>query len=297
MRVRRENNQDGTGEKIISCRHNVKIREVQARSVLTKSKLPESDYCINPYIGCAHGCAYCYARFLGRWRGHTEKWGSYVDVRVNAPEVLARELKRRRDKGIILLGSMTDAYQPLERKYRLSRRILSLLVGHDFTVSILTKSDLVLRDIDILLSLQNCEVGLTVTFHNDTIRTRLEPFSSPIPRRLQALRILHEAGIRTYAFVGPIFPELTDFERILEQVAEHVDYVMGETLNLQCGNWKDLEPILQRLCPDLKPKYRIIMRSSDYWDEVHHQFAKACSRLGIRLVGFYRHERKQRSKT
>jgi DNA repair photolyase len=244
---------------------------------------------VNPYLGCAHACAYCYARFLGRWRGHKEVWGEYVDVRINAADILAKEVQRRRVRGVVLLGSMTDAYQPLEKRYGLTRRMLALLVNNHFPVSILTKSDLVLRDLDILSSAPNCDVGMTISFLDDAVRKKIEPRSIPIERRFRALSILHNAGIRTYAFIGPIFPGLTDFEGILEIVAGDVDFVMAETLNLRCGNWKYLEPILDVLSPELKPKLRRLVASKDYCDRLQREFGKACNRLNIDLAGFYTH--------
>ena len=121
------------------------VKEINAKSVLTKSNLPESDYCINPYVGCLHGCKYCYARFMRRFTGHKEKWGEFLDVKINAPQVLEKELSRKkRKKGRVLLGRVTDAYQPVERKYKITRELLKILLRHQFPVSILTKSDLVL---------------------------------------------------------------------------------------------------------------------------------------------------------
>lgn len=94
----------------------MKIKTIKCKSVLTESKLPEVGYCINPYIGCFHACVYCYARFMKRFTGHNEKWGEFIDVKINAPEVLEKELLRNPKRGITLLGSVTDAYQPVEKK-------------------------------------------------------------------------------------------------------------------------------------------------------------------------------------
>ena len=271
----------------------MKINEVQDRSVLTKSNLPASDYCINPYLGCAHGCVYCYAKFLGRWRGHKEKWGEYVDIRVNAPEILAREFQRRkpRPKGTVLIGSMTDAYQPLEKKYRLTRKILSVLFKNDFPVSILTKSDLVLRDLDIISRADSCEVGVTIITLNEKFRKKTEPETSSIKKRLETLQTLKKAGITTYAFIGPIFPYLTDYAGILKEVAGHVDFVIGETLNIKGGSWQEVEPVLSDFGIENTSDYRRTVNDSTFWDSVSEEFEEICQRFGIRLAAFLSHGR------
>src|SRR3972149_9738911 len=104
------------------------IREIKAKSILTKSGIPDVDYCVNPYIGCSHGCRYCYATFMKRYSGHTQEWGSFVDVKINAPEILRKQLKRAK-RGRILISSVTDAYQPIESKYKLTRQGLEIFLN------------------------------------------------------------------------------------------------------------------------------------------------------------------------
>ena len=147
---------------------NLTIREIRAKSILTKSGIPGIDYCINPYVGCAHGCRYCYATFMKRYTGHTEAWGSFVDVKINAPEILQRQLKRAK-RGRILISSVTDAYQPIESKYKLTRQCLEILLQSQLPVDILTKSPLVLRDMDLIKKFKDIEVGITITTHEEKI--------------------------------------------------------------------------------------------------------------------------------
>jgi DNA repair photolyase len=94
------------------------IKEIKVKSILTKTGIPGIDYCINPYVGCSHGCIYCYATFMKRYTGHTEEWGSFVDVKSNAPEVLQRQLKKMTQAGNIIISSVIDPYQPVEAKHR-----------------------------------------------------------------------------------------------------------------------------------------------------------------------------------
>jgi len=105
------------------------IKEIESKSVLTKSNLPETDYCINPYVGCLHNCVYCYARFMKRFTNHAESWGDFLDIKTNAVKVLENELQKAK-KGLVLLSSVTDPYQPIEKKIELTREILKKLLKY-----------------------------------------------------------------------------------------------------------------------------------------------------------------------
>jgi len=212
------------------------IKEIQCKSVLTKSNLPEVDYCINPYVGCLHGCSYCYASFMKRFTGHAEEWGVFLDVKINALAVLEKELNSKKKKGTILLGSVTDAYQPIERKYCITRSILTILAKHEFPVSILTKSALVRRDVDVMRKIKSCEVGMTITSLNELVSKIFEPATSTPQERLDTLSFFRDNGIKTYAFIGPILPGITKINEIVQAVKDRVDFVMFETLNLTKAN-------------------------------------------------------------
>lgn len=266
----------------------MEIKTIQCKSVLTKSKLPESEYCINPYIGCSHGCVYCYARFMKRFTGHTEKWGTFVDVKINAPKILKRELLRKPKRGVVLLGSVTDAYQPIEKKYEVTRTIIKTLLEHDFPISVLTKSDLIVRDTDLLKQFSNCEVGLTITTLNNRVAKDFEPRSSFPQQRLKALEKLHNAGIKTYAFIGPILPDLTELQTIFIALKDKVDFVMAEGLNMKCGNRQDIEKVLEEKYPRLLPIYQSGF-DRKYWDKVNEELKKLSKEFKIPLKGFYRH--------
>lgn len=267
---------------------NMKIKIIQCKSVLTKSKLPESEYCINPYIGCSHGCVYCYARFMRRFTGHSEKWGTFADVKINAPEILKKELSRKPKKGIALLGSVTDAYQPIEKKYEITRAIVKILLEHDFPISILTKSDLVVRDMDLLKQFSNCEVGLTITAIDKRIAKDFEPCSSSPQQRLKALEKLHSAGIKTYAFIGPILPNFTDLQSIFIALKGKIDFVMAESLNMKCGNRQDIEKVLEEKYPCLLPIYQSGF-DRKYWNKINKELKKLSAEFEIPLKGFYQH--------
>lgn len=179
------------------------VRETEAKSILSKSAI--QDWALNAYVGCAHDCRYCYARFMKRFSGHAEAWGSFVDVKVNAPELLAREVLRKR-RGRVWISGVCDAYQPLERTHRVTRRCLEILVERGWPVTVQTKSPLVLRDLDLLRRAPEAEVGLTVTTAHERIRRIFEPGAPPVARRIEALAALHAAGVRTFVMVAPLLP-------------------------------------------------------------------------------------------
>ncbi len=207
------------------------VRAVRVKSVLSPSKIRGIDYSLNPYVGCAFGCRYCYADFMGRFAGHAgETWGRFVDVKENAPELLRRELVRKKP-GVIGLSLVTDPYQPLEGEHGLTRRCLeAILERGDFEVSVLTRSPLVVRDTHLFLALgDRAQVGLSVTTDDEDVRRLFEPGAPPVDRRLEALRTLRAAGVHTYAFVGPALP--MNPHRLASRLAGIVEFVYLDRLN------------------------------------------------------------------
>ncbi len=197
------------------------IREISCKSALVRTGIPGYDYAMNPYRGCAHACLYCYASFICRFSDHPERWGEFVDVKVDFPDVLGRQLSRSRKppRGKVLLGTVTDAYQPAEASYRITRSSLEILAGYPFLeIHILTKSDLVVRDLPVLRCLQGAEVGFTITTLDRHISGILEPGATLPDRRLTAARKLIEAGIPVWVFIAPLLPGLTDTEESLSSL-------------------------------------------------------------------------------
>jgi len=238
------------------------VREIECKSILTKSGIEGVDYALNPYVGCGHGCVYCYASFMKRFTGHKEEWGTFVDVKVNAAEVLARQMRRAKPANIAI-GTVTDPYQPLERQYKITRACLEVLTACGCPISILTKSDLVLRDPDILRCLKDVEVGFTITTLDEGIRRVFEPRSSPVPARLEALAELSEAGIKTWAFCGPLLPFLSDGEEQMDALFRElaragVSYVIVDSMKLSGAIWGKVRRVLESHYPDLVEGYRHI---------------------------------------
>jgi len=165
---------------------------------------------------------------MKKFTGHTEAWGDFVDIKINAPQILQRQLKRAQ-KGSVMISSVTDAYQPLEGKYKLTRQCLEVLLPYQFPVFILTKSPLVLRDMDLIKQFEVIEVGITITTDNDKTREIFEPKAPTIEARIHALKTLHENNIKTYAFIGPALP--MDPEALCKRILPYVNYVYIDRMN------------------------------------------------------------------
>ncbi|MCD6254043.1 MAG: radical SAM protein [Thermotogae bacterium] len=210
-----------------------KLYEVRAKSILTPSRIPGITYSLNPYVGCAFACRYCYASFMIRFKNYKETWGNFVEIKLNAPQLLEKELGKKRP-GTIEMSLVCDPYQPIEERYGLTRACLEVLlrfstVSRYFPLSILTKSPLVLRDIDLLKRLPNVEIGFSIGTHDEAIRRLFEPKAPSLQARLQALKKLKEAGIRTYALVAPVLP--MDPERLASMLKDVADRVYVDCLN------------------------------------------------------------------
>jgi DNA repair photolyase len=205
----------------------LKVKEIRAKSVLNRSKI--FDYCLNPYTGCQIGCRYCYARlFMRRYSGHREAWGEFVDAKINAPGLLKKQLDKAK-RGRVWVSSVCDPYQPLEAKYGLTRRCLKELVRKQFPITIQTKSELVLGDLDLFKTFEEIEVGMTITTDDERVASLFEPGATPVKGRLRALESIHSSGIRTFAFVGPLLPGTP--ERLVRELEGKVDNVLIDRMN------------------------------------------------------------------
>ena len=218
----------------------IRVTEIECKTALSPSRLPGYDYALNPYKGCAHGCKYCYAPNI--LRIPRREWGEFVEIRRNIPKILANELKNK-NRGVIGISTTTDPYQPLEKNYKLTRYCLEQMVRHDFPVSILTKSSLIMRDIDLLLRLSEVEVGFTITTYNDSERKLLEPGAPSIESRITALEKCSKKGIPTYAFIGPLYPTMDEdgMSKLVGKIKDSgTSKIMADRLNLKPGVWSSV---------------------------------------------------------
>lgn len=258
-----------------------RIKEIRVKTALSPSQLPGLEYALNPYRGCAHACVYCYAPSVIRW--DKGKWGELVEVKVNLPRVLSKELRAKK-KGVVGLGTVTDPYQPAEKKYEITRRCLELLQMHDFPVCIQTKSSLVLRDTELLRSFSNIEVGITLTALDNRVRERMEPGASSVEERLRALEELGKSGINTWVFLGPVMPYVTEVEALVEAIAAvKPKYVLVDRLRLKEGVWERVREFVQGFKSEVLVKYeRIFQGEDDYYRKVFESVLRRCEERGLR---------------
>ena len=239
------------------------VQETQPKTILSISKV--YPYVINPYTGCQHGCSYCYARFMKRFTGHREPWGQFVDVKVNAPNLLRQEITKKKP-GRVWVSGVCDPYQLLEAKYKLTRQCLEILVQNNWPVTVQTRSPLVLRDIDILKEGRFIEVGLSVTTADDGIRILFEPHAPKIMDRIRALDELHRAGIRTYVMIAPMLPGA---EGLAEIVAGKVDFVIIDRMNYNYADW-------------VYRKYGMVDKMRDeFFERTRYELSSAFAKYGI----------------
>jgi len=244
------------------------VREIRVKTILSKSKV--YDYALNPYVGCQHGCSYCYARFMKRFTKHIEPWGEFVDVKINAADLLVVEINKKR-QGAVWISGVCDPYQPLEARYELTRKCLEILAHHYWPVNIQTRSPLVLRDIDIIREAPVIEVGFSIATADDNIRRLFEAGAPSIDSRLSALDELHRSGIKTYAMIAPILPGA---ESLIKALEGKVDYILVDRMNYNHADW-------------VYTKYRLQdSLSDDFFYRTSRRLADACVKSGIdcRLV-------------
>ena len=247
---------------------------VPVKSWITPSKLPGVDFVINPYVGCPHKCLYCYAAFMKTFTNHSEDWGDFLDVKHCDKPLSTKRLDGKR----IVISSVTDPYNAFEKPYRVTRQLLEQLHGSRANITIITKSDLILRDIDLIGRLEKAEVAISINSLDDTFRRHFEPRAPTAKKRLDALRQIHEAGIRTILFMSPIFPGITDFREIVDASREWVDTCWFENLNLNNSARNRVARAIGQHYPELIPLYRTIYREGDtsYWSGLMEEIENFC---------------------
>jgi DNA repair photolyase len=260
----------------------VKAYEVKATTALPRSNLPGMAYALNPYVGCEHDCIYCFAPDM--LHKDPAKWSKEVGVRSNLPTLLAREIKNKR--GVIGIGTVTDPYQPLEKSCLVTRKCLMEIVRHDNPISILTKSDLVVRDIELISSTQGPEVGVTLTSVDDRISLALEP-GAPLPaRRLEALRQLSEAGLNTYAMIGPVLPMLSEgnlVELVTTIAKSGTKRVMIDRMRYRPGMEESIAKIPLMETEPFRARYQRALAERDRAPALERAIARACREHSLKL--------------
>jgi DNA repair photolyase len=226
---------------------------------------------------------------MGKFTNRAGRWGDFVDVKTNAPEVLARQVQKVAPGGEVIMSSVCDGWQSLEEKERISRRCLGILVDAGMNVSILTKNALVERDFDIMAR-GSVELGVTITTLDERVRRVMEPGASPANERLAVLRKAAAAGIRVWAFVGPVLPGISDSEEAIDDLFASVaalplERLYFDRLNSRYGVWQSMRSTLDEHFPSLVPLYRRLFfestASARYGLELGDAAAAAAKRRGL----------------
>ncbi|MCI9517923.1 MAG: radical SAM protein [Clostridia bacterium] len=257
------------------------IRETATNNILTKSNLPVCDYSANPYTGCEHACKYCYACFMKRFTKRTEEWGEFTDVKFWTPIKNAEKYRGKE----IFIGSVTDPYQPAEEKYLRTRTLLEELKGSGAIISISTKSDLIVRDLDLIKSFDNATVSWSVNTLDENFRRDMDRGVS-IERRLAAMKVFHDAKVKTTCFISPIFPEITNVKEIIERARGDCNLIWLENLNLR-GTFKPvITEYIAASRPQLIPLYRdIYTKGNDcYWQALDGELQEWAKTKGLEYL-------------
>ena len=266
---------------------NMVEKEVVVKDLVTKSNLPSSDYVINPYVGCPHGCRYCYACFMKRFTNHSEAWGSFIDIKRCDKSISKKKLQGKS----VFLSSVTDCYNPFEEKYENTRKILEQLISIDCELNISTKSQLILRDIDLLKQCKNLKVSVSVNTLDEQFKSDMDRASS-IGKRLETIETLHENGIYTVLFMSPIFPGITDYKEIIVKTHRFVDEYWFENLNLRGSYKQDILSYIKNAYPQLVELYDEIYVKGNmgFWNNLSVEIEEYCVEHSIKHINYFYHK-------
>jgi len=246
----------------------MKIKEIAVKTCMTKSKL--SDYVINPYTGCSHGCKYCYADFIKRFQNIPDKWGEFVFAKTNCPELLEKEIEKNRP-GQIFMSSVCDCYMPEEENFKLTRKILEVFsksgLKAKFEIEILTKSALVRRDFDLLKEL-DIELGMSVNQLDEEVARIIEPLASSPGERLETLKEAKAKGIKTFGFISPVLPGLCNLEEVFSALKEAgAGYVWVELFNMRGSAIDKMLPVYRKYFPDKLAEFEWARANQKEWHD------------------------------
>lgn len=263
------------------------LRPKAAKNILVRSRLPGGGYAANPYTGCEHACRYCYAAFMDRYAGRPEPWGRYVDVKT-WEKLGAVRLEGKQ----VFLSSVTDPYQPAEARCGRTRALLEELKGTGCRLSVLTKSDLVLRDLDLIREFPNAVVAWSVNTLDEEFRADMDR-GAPIGRRLEAMRMFHDSGVHTACFIAPIFPCITDLPALFGALRGIADEIWLDGLNLRGPNRDAVLDYIERRWPGFLPVYQAFALGGDRtcWAGISDEIAALAEEHPARVVSFLKEDR------
>lgn len=243
----------------------VVVIEQKASTILRRTGINLAPYVINPYQGCQMGCLFCYAQFSKVARREKMSWGNYVKVKINALEILEKELKNIKPEKV-LLGSTTECFQPIEKKYKLTEKILEILNEKQIPYVILTRS-LLIKDYFSYLKKELCRaVYFTVDCLPAKLRKHFEPKTPPIQKNIDMINLLCQNNINTVAYFCPIMPWIFDFQKTLEKI-RGCDNAEFEIMNFTMAGMDRLIKYIYELYPEYAAYYAKLLRDKDFYQK------------------------------
>ncbi len=266
------------------------IEFIKTERALSPTGIGVADFTINPYRGCFFNCIYCYVKFNKFARKHKLPYGSYVQIKENIIDILKKQLPLNTGK-TVLIGATTDPYQPVEKKYKLTQQILILLKKYDYSPFILTKSDLILRDIEILKEMKNPKI--CITLNSKFIIDNFERNTPPIEKRIEVIETLNKNNIYTYAHIGPYFPYITDYKNFFDLLKNKTKRINFESLNFKMiTNHKEFLKKINKYSANCEKKYIEIMSKKEvynnYWNALEKEILEYNIAYNYKISIFFR---------
>lgn len=263
----------------------VVVDTARVKDYLTKTKLTTLDYVINPYIGCPNKCLYCYAAYMSIFSKHKEQWGDFIDVKQTRKKINTFKIKNKK----VMISTVTDPYNSFEEKYGITRMIMEQLVNSEAYISVVTKSKLVLRDLDLFKKMKHIEIALSISVLDGKLKKKLEPNSSTIEERVETLKLLKQNGIKSIVFISPLIPQITDFKSIIEKTKDYADEYWFDNLNLRSSFKTKMFQFINKEYPIYKSLYDDIYnkKNQQYFVELNEEIEKYCSKNNIVYKNFY----------
>ena len=251
----------------------MRVSPCAQRPILVPCNLQNIDYQVDPYVGCGHYCYYCYALNQAE-----TNWAKEIRIHSDIAGQLSEALETIPPQKIYL-GYYTDPYQPCETEHRQTREVLEIISKKGFSASILTKSDLVTRDMDLLHQMKDASVSVSVAFNDNSVRRLFEAHTIDTEDRIEALRNVRASGIKTNALICPVIPYITDVKPLIDMLAPHTDTIWIYGLSMQARsdqNWQNCAGILDQHFPDLKDKIEEVVFSNDHscWTQLRRKLEK-----------------------
>ena len=260
----------------------MQINKIQAERILSPTQISIAPYTINPYRGCPFACLYCYAKEHKAIKKRNEPWGTFIDIKTNAVELLKKEIKGKKINRV-LLGSTVECYPPQEKEFNLTSQIIDLLNTHNIAVTILTKSPLIQRDLDLISKHKDNKIYLTINFASEQQKNLLEPLSPPIAERIDTLKQISIKNINNRVHIAPLIPFIQNIEEIATMVLDYSQELSVELYNFKMGNWETIGKIIKENSPNEFQRTQQIISNEENYKKLVHNLQLQVNKLNDKL--------------